>query len=144
VAGGGTLPQSADFRTLADMRAREAKCLLDASEWSGAYYLVGYAVECGLKACLTKDLLAYHMPDKETISKGFTHDIGSLAKSANLDGARGLHAQADPDFALSWNVVSSWNESSRYSIWTETQANELYEAVVDANHGVLPWLRTLW
>src|SRR5690242_18924526 len=41
-----TLSQSADFRDLAAMRVREAKLLLDGGEWSGAYYLVGYAVEC--------------------------------------------------------------------------------------------------
>ncbi len=30
---------------------RDAEVLLDAGQWSGAYYLAGYAVECGLKAC---------------------------------------------------------------------------------------------
>lgn len=141
--GGTALPQSADFRTLADRWVREAKLLLDEGEWSGSYYLVGYAVECGLKACLTKDLQAYQMPDRE-LSKGFIHDIAKLAQIAQLDGARGLNAQADHDFALNWNVVINWNEESRYTDWTETQAKELYEAVADANHGVLPWLRTFW
>jgi hypothetical protein len=141
---GGTLSQSADFRDLAEMRAREAKLLLDESEWSGAYYLVGYVVECGLKACLLKDLQSYQMPDKETISKGFTHDIASLTKTANLNGPRDLEAQKDAVFSLNWNVVLSWNESSRYAIWTETQAWELYEAVTNVDHGVLPWLRKHW
>lgn len=122
---------------------REAKLLLDGSEWSGAYYIVGYAIECAFKACFTKDLLAYHMPDKETL-KGFTHDIGDLEKIANLTGPRALNAQADPAFELNWKVVTNWNESSRYAIWTETQARELYEAVTNANNGVLPWLRTFW
>jgi hypothetical protein len=126
------------------MRAREAKLLLDGSEWSGAYYIVGYAVECGLKACLTKNLLAYHMPDKQKISEGHVHDIAVLARLADLDGPRGLQAQADPDFALKWNVVRTWNETSRYAIWSETQAKELYEAVTNADHGVLPWLKTVW
>jgi len=123
---------------------REAKLLLDGSEWSGAYYLVGYAVECGLKACLTKDFQAYSMPDKELVTKSHTHDIADLTKHANLGGSRGLNAQADPDFAVKWNVVGSWNESSRYATWTETQAKELYEAVTDADHGVLPWLKKHW
>jgi HEPN domain-containing protein len=138
------LSQSADFRDLAEIRAREAKLLLDGSEWSGAYYLIGYAVECALKACLTKNLRAYHMPDKDIVTKGFTHDIAKLTQAANLTGARDLNAQADSDFALKWNVVLNWDESSRYVTWTETQAKELYEAVIDANHGVLPWLRKLW
>lgn len=141
---GGTLSQSADFRTLAESRVREAKLLLDGSEWSGAYYLAGYAVECGLKACLTKDLQAYRMPDKDVLVKGFIHDVASLTKIANLDGPRNLEAQTDSVFALNWNVVADWNESSRYDIWTETQSRELYEAIVNADHGVLQWLRKHW
>lgn len=140
---GKALAQSADFRTLADMRVREAKLLLDGSEWSGAYYFIGYAVECGLKACLTKDLQAYQMPDRE-FSKAFIHDVAKLAQIAQLDGRRALNAQTDHDFALNCNVVTSWNEESRYTVWTETQAKELYEAVTNANHGVLPWLKTFW
>jgi hypothetical protein len=126
------------------MRAREAKLLLDGSEWSGAYYLIGYAVECGLKACLTRNLRAYHMPDRKMVSDGFVHDLAALSRVAELDGSRGLQAQADPVFALNWNVVSDWNETSRYGVWTETQARELFEAVTNMNHGVLPWLRTVW
>jgi hypothetical protein len=141
---GGTLSQSADFRTLAEARVRETKLLLDGSEWSGAYYLGGYAVECGLKACLTKDLQAYRMPDKDVLGKGFTHDVASLTKIANLDGPRNLEAQADSVFALNWSVVTNWNESSRYDIWTETQSRELYEAIINVDHGVLPWLRKHW
>lgn len=83
------------------------------------------------------------MPDRE-LSKWFIHDIAKLAQIVQLDGARGLNAQADRNFALNWNVVISWSEESRYTDWTETQAKELYEAVTDANHGVLPWLRTFW
>jgi hypothetical protein len=81
------------------------------------------------------------MPDRE-LSKAFIHDIAKLAQIAQLDGPIALHARQDQHFALNWNVALSWNEESRYADWTETQAKELYEAVTDANHGVLPWLRT--
>jgi hypothetical protein len=118
--------------------------LLDGQEWSGAYYLVGYAAECGLKACLTKDLQPHRMPDKDVLSKGYTHDLDNLLRQANLEGARNLTAQADRYFAVNWQVVVSWNEGSRYAEWTETQANELYEAVTNADHGVLPWLKQHW
>jgi len=37
---------------LAEDRVLDAKALLDAGRWSGAYYLAGYAIECGLKACV--------------------------------------------------------------------------------------------
>src|SRR5262245_20776123 len=44
----GTGPMAlkrADFQKRADMRIREAKILLDAGEWNGAYYLTIYSVE---------------------------------------------------------------------------------------------------
>jgi HEPN domain-containing protein len=39
-----------DFQELALVRLNEAKVLLDAGHFDGAYYLAGYAVECALKA----------------------------------------------------------------------------------------------
>ena len=38
-------------------RLREARALLGVRCWSGAYYLAGYAIECGLKACIIKYLM---------------------------------------------------------------------------------------
>lgn len=43
-----------DLQTLANLRLREARVLLRAKEFNGAYYLSGYAVERGLKACIAK------------------------------------------------------------------------------------------
>ena len=38
-----------DFRKLAEIRLSEAQALLDNRKFDGAFYLAGYAVECGLK-----------------------------------------------------------------------------------------------
>ena len=43
-----------DFQQLADVRINEAEALLVQGKYDGAYYLAGYAVECGLKACIAK------------------------------------------------------------------------------------------
>jgi hypothetical protein len=42
----------AQLRQLAEDRVLDAACLLAGGRWAGAYYLAGYAVECGLKACI--------------------------------------------------------------------------------------------
>ena len=42
----------ADFQKLANERVADARALLAARRWGGAYYLAGYAVECGLKSCV--------------------------------------------------------------------------------------------
>jgi hypothetical protein len=43
-----------DFQQLADVRIDEALALLGQGKFDGAYYLAGYAVECGLKACIAR------------------------------------------------------------------------------------------
>lgn len=51
-----------DLQRLADLRAAEARLLLDNGYWSGAYYLAGYAVECGLKACIARRVREFDFP----------------------------------------------------------------------------------
>jgi hypothetical protein len=123
------------------MRVREARLLLRGSEWSGAYYLVGYAVECALKARLTRDFRAFRMPDKDDVNRNYTHDLEFLAKQAGLNV---LIATAGGNLSRNWNVVVSWRETSRYETRTETQAREIFRAVTDRNDGVLPWLKQYW
>ncbi len=43
-----------DFQRLTRLRLDEAKVLLANERYQGAYYLIGYAVECALKACIAK------------------------------------------------------------------------------------------
>ena len=43
-----------DLRKLAKIRLKEAQILLKNGNYDGAYYLSGYVVECGLKACIAK------------------------------------------------------------------------------------------
>jgi hypothetical protein len=46
---GGNAVNKDELRQLAQDRILDAKALLAARRWSGAYYLAGYAVECALK-----------------------------------------------------------------------------------------------
>jgi hypothetical protein len=52
-----------DLQVLAEMRVVEAQALLDADCWAGAYYVIGYAVECGLKACAAKQFRQDEVPE---------------------------------------------------------------------------------
>jgi hypothetical protein len=52
--GGGATVNRVEPQRLAKERISDAKVLLGARHWVGAYYLAGYAVECALKACIAK------------------------------------------------------------------------------------------
>ena len=45
-----------DLQRISDIRLSEAKVLLDNEYYSGAYYQLGYSVECALKACIAKQV----------------------------------------------------------------------------------------
>ena len=131
---------------LAETRVLEARTLLDAGQWSGAYYLVGYAVECGLKACVLAHVerTGVIFEDRRFSDKCWTHDLEELVKVAGLERERGLDVANDLDLSRNWTIVKDWSEAARYQEWTEPQARKLFEAVTNRNHGVLSWIRGRW
>ncbi len=132
----------ADFQRLADIRAREAKLLLDAGEWDGAFYLAGYAVECGLKACIIKRLnLSDVWPEKRFMEKCYQHDLKLLLQLAGLDAVLASAGTV----AVRWGTVKDWDESSRYEYGkTEVVVRQFYEAITNVTDGVLPWIKANW
>ena len=69
------------FQQLADVRIDEAAVLLVRGKSDGAYYLAGYAVECGLKACIAKLTNQHDFPPKpRSIHDYYSHDIEKLVK----------------------------------------------------------------
>jgi HEPN domain-containing protein len=132
------------FQEISRIRAREARALLDAGYCSGAYYLVGYAVECALKACVSKQVKRYDFPDKKLANEAFTHDLEKLVRVAGLAPDFERDKRANPDLELNWAVVKDWSESTRYDFGiTKVQARDLYSACTGRN-GVLPWIRKRW
>jgi HEPN domain-containing protein len=138
------LSSSVDLRSLAALRVREAKALLDASEWSGAYYLAGYAAECGLKACVARDFRRYQVPDLQLVKDIYTHRLEALIKIAKLQPQLVLEMGNDQTFALNWAVAKDWTEVSRYATWAESEARDLYKAITQRDHGVLRWVKQHW
>ncbi len=134
----------ADLQQLAETRLSEAQVLLQAGKWSGAYYLVGYAVECGLKARIARGTKQDDFPVKARVIASHTHDLAQLVGVAGILTELQAQSEKDATFSGHWGVVSQWNEESRYKLWTERDAKELLEAASDPDHGVVPWLRTLW
>jgi hypothetical protein len=63
-----------DLQALSQLRAREARYLLKGGHLSGAYYLLGYSVECALKACIAKRVQRYDFPDKQLAQEVYTHN----------------------------------------------------------------------
>lgn len=133
-----------NFKTVSRLRLDESKILLKQQQWSGAYYLAGYAVECGLKSCIAKQFLANEFPDKKFVNNVFTHDLQSLVNLAGLKTSLDHAMNANSMLELNWSLTKDWNEQSRYRIWTEQQANDLLDAISHRTNGVMKWVRSQW
>jgi HEPN domain-containing protein len=132
-----------DLQQLANERVAEARVLLKAKKWSGAYYLAGYAVELALKACLAKQVRAEEFPEK-AVQAWWTHDFEQLVFLAGLKGERDNDVRADPVLSEHWTIVKDWKETSRYQRKTRTQAQALFQAITNSKHGVLTWIKFRW
>ena len=133
-----------DLQALANIRMREAKALFRAGEFSGAYYLIGYAVECGLKACIAKNFKKHDFPDKKGVNDAHTHDLKTLASLATLEQSRLQLVQADPLFGRNWNLTIRWSEGGRYKVFDRQTCKELMDAIIERHHGVMPWVKQHW
>jgi hypothetical protein len=137
------------LQELAEVRLREAAALLAVGLWDGAYYLAGYAVECGLKSCVLNYIAAtgviFREKDYARKDKGFfTHSPNDLLKLAGLDPELGIAVQSDPTLGTNWDVVKEWTEQARYARHAEVEAKTLYDAITDPTHGVLTWIKRHW
>ena len=124
-----------DLRLLAEERVAEARVLLDASHFSGAYYLAGYGVEFGLKAVLTRNLESHVLPDKREIESAHSHDLRLLA------GKCGLTPEADPEVRVAWlTIAPKWSPDARYRLHSEVLSREIVESAEE----VVKWLKLYW
>ncbi|MBY0232822.1 MAG: hypothetical protein K2W96_26365 [Gemmataceae bacterium] len=137
------------LQALALERILDAEALLVAGRWAAAYYLTGYAVECGLKSCVLRylDSTGVIFRDRDylkVLADCWTHDLVKLVKIAGLDADFGVARGVNPVLEAYWAVVKDWKETSRYETKTEPEARGLHEAVTNDPHGVLPWIKTRW
>jgi HEPN domain-containing protein len=133
-----------DFREMARIRLREAEVLLRNRQYSGAYYLSGYVIECALKACIAKQTRRYDFPDKKKASDSFTHDLEKLIDIAELRAELRLKISSEPVFEANWKIVKAWNEQSRYDKRSRGEAEGLFNAITDSVNGVFTWLEIYW
>ncbi|MGK6351361.1 HEPN domain-containing protein [Parapedobacter sp. DT-150] len=133
-----------EFKLIAKLRIDEAKTLLANGHYSGAYYLAGYALECGVKACLAKQISEHNIPEKKFINDIYTHDLQKLIKFDDDLNTSYETLKSDGEFIMNWTIVKDWNEQSRYKKYDKNQAEELINAILSKNKGILSWVQQYW
>lgn len=134
-----------DLKRLVRIRLREAKALKKARCPWGAYYIAGFAVECGLKACIARQTRRYEFPDKQRAFDAFEHSPVKLVKVAGLEVALRNELQTNPAFGAYWSIITAWSVHKRYETTTTArEAQELLDAITDPKDGILKWLEKHW
>lgn len=135
----------AELERLVKIRVQEAEVLLNAECFQGAYYLIGYALECAFKVCIAKQVKECDFPDKRLANASHTHKLSELLGVAGLKQQLKEQENQDGTFRFNWAVAKDWSEVSRYEcIVEENKAKNLYEAITDNESGILAWLKKYW
>ncbi len=133
------------LQQLAELRLADAEALLASGRWAAAYYLLGYCVECALKACVARQFRSDEVPDRKLVNSFYTHRLDELLSISGAKSQLEIRAQKDPGFERNWNTARDWNEGFRYELLiTEALARGMHEAVTSNAAGILPWLKTQW
>ncbi|MDQ7842040.1 MAG: DNA-binding protein [bacterium] len=133
-----------DLEKLALLRLEDSILLLQATRFSSAYYLAGYAVELALKACIAKLVQPNTIPDKAFVNAIYVHKLDSLLGTAGLRPAFDSDSNADPQLAAYWAIANNWSEESRYAFWDPFAAASLIQSIYDPDHGVFQWVKKHW
>ena len=134
----------AELQLVSNRKLEDAFTLFNNGGYSNAFYLAGYAIECALKACIAKQVLPETIPDKQFVKTIYTHSFDSLIGLAGLRGELRAKQDADQIFQAQWAVASEWSPDVRYASVDKSTTHLMLIAVGDANHGVLPWIKTFW
>ena len=80
----------------------------------------------------------------KTERKQRTEHVIKLVGLAGLKAVLDADLVADSDLEANGGFVKDWSESSRYARQTKVKAQQLYHAITDKKHGVLPWIKRYW
>jgi HEPN domain-containing protein len=133
-----------DLQLVAQAKIDDASILLREGRASNAYYLAGYAIEIGLKACIAKQIAGETIPSLPFIRSIYDHDLQKLMKVAGLSAELKRALDSDALFATNWAIVCEWDPIERYSTIDLNTAQLMIAAVADSETGVLAWIRAHW
>lgn len=114
-----------DFKNIARRRLKTAEILISNEEWGIAVYLMGFVLECVLKATACKTLKLAKYPEVE---KNKNQQIASYFRTHDFDMLLLVSGTSDI-FELSGEGASSWSgftqEYTKIGKWTDIRYNIL-------------------
>lgn len=133
-----------ELKALAECKLLDANLLFAHKRFSNAFYLGGYSVELGLKACVARQFGPEAIPDKQFVNDIHTHKLINLVGLAGLTSELKAEQQKSIKFQTNWGIVANWGPESRYTAVDSLSSHYLIEAIGDQVDGVMRWIRMHW
>jgi len=137
-----------DLKRIAKARLKTAKILIEAKDWDGAAYNLGYVLECALKAVICKTLNLVNYPEytknDRTDSYFMTHKFDQLLIASGMEYIFSPRGPIDAfrnwsDFTKEYQ--GDWPamryDRQRLSQFNETKVKTLYTNLTEPNIGIL-------
>lgn len=146
-----------DFKDIAEKRLKTVDVLISNEEWGVAVYIMGFVLECVLKAltCNTLNLATYpeiKVTKNQKITSYFlTHDFDMLlivSGASNIFGLSGEGASSWSGFTQEYTKIGKWTDI-RYDVlnkFDKKKALSLYNYLVSDPNGIISILKRkgLW
>lgn len=143
------------FRRICKKRLKTANILIENGDYEGAIYMLGFALECALKAatCKTLNIEKYPQNTREKKVDAFfmTHRFDRLKLVAGLSTIFGANS-GNQDSFRNWSeftqeYLGEWT-SMRYeeTLWSEEKARGLYNNLIEKDNGIISIIKKgrLW
>lgn len=134
------------LRSVAKAKLKAARILFDSGDYDTAGYLLGYVVECALKAAICKKLNLQDYPDTGRHRDVFaSHDFDRLL---TLCGSLNeLNFAVNQNLSRNWSTLTKdWKPETRYNenVYSRDVVQEKLVALEDPNDGFLRWVKRKW
>lgn len=134
-----------DLQNISRLRVKEARALINAGYVQGAYYLMGYSVECAIKACIAKQVSKHDFPELQTVKDSHIHDLERLLRTAGLYQKLITEGKTNQELSLNWTIVKDWSSQVRYQDnKTPKAVKDFFSACTSPKYGILNWLKKSW
>ncbi len=134
------------FKRVAKKKLNAAKILYSAGDFDTAGYLLGYVVECSIKALICKTLKLDEYPDTGRHHDVFaSHDFDRLILLSGY--SKDIDLNANEDLFNNWSILTKdWKPETRYNegVYSEALIKDKITALEEPNNGFLFWIKKRW
>ena len=130
-----------DLQTISKIRLKTVELLMKGRDWDAAAYMMGYSLECTLKAVICKTLHLTGYPNsKDKISQFFrTHEFDVLLTLSGMEDLFGYNGVGFSNWSgFTQEYKGQWT-AMRYDLgsWDEAKIKRVYTNLTEKKNGIL-------